>query len=609
MSATQQLSNVDVTTLADLPFHVRDQFSKSQHIRQCQADGFDDVSSRELFERIRELSLGFNQFGLNQGDRVALVADSCPEWTITDLAILTAGAVTVPIYPTLAAGQMKGILADCAARLVIVSDETQAEKLRSVRSELPNLEAMVVIEQEAKCLKNENEHLLASVAKGGRDRLVSEDGLEKRFRDTAQSISPDAIATIIYTSGTTGEPKGVMLTHQNLLSNLHAVSQVIPISSDDTALSFLPLSHSLERMVLYKYLYSGVTVAFAESLETIKRDLLAVRPTVMSGVPRVYEKVHARVLESVSQASSIRQLLFRWALRVGRLRSNASLSGKSIPLHVRFQHLFADRLVFSKIRSVTGGRLREIIFGGAPLGDETAEFFFAIGLPITEGYGLTETAPVLTVNPKGRWKIGTVGVAIPGVTLRIADDGEVLARGPNIMAGYFNMQEATEAVLRDGWFHTGDIGTLDEDGYLTITDRKKDILVTASGKNVPPGPIESLLKRDPMITEAVLIGDRRRFVTALIVPNLPVIQQRMVNGEALASPLEELLVREDVRALFQSVVDEVNGQLSQFEQVKRFALLPTEFTIASGELTPTMKVRRRMIENRWKIAIEELYVD
>ena len=609
MSATQQLSNVDVTTLADLPFHVRDQFSKSQHIRQCQADGFDDVSSRELFERIRELSLGFNQFGLNQGDRVALVADSCPEWTITDLAILTAGAVTVPIYPTLAAGQMKGILADCAARLVIVSDETQAEKLRSVRSELPNLEAMVVIDQEAKCLKNENEHLLASVAKGGRDRLVSEDGLEKRFRDTAQSISPDAIATIIYTSGTTGEPKGVMLTHQNLLSNLHAVSQVIPISSDDTALSFLPLSHSLERMVLYKYLYSGVTVAFAESLETIKRDLLAVRPTVMSGVPRVYEKVHARVLESVSQASSIRQLLFRWALRVGRLRSNASLSGKSIPLHVRFQHLFADRLVFSKIRSVTGGRLREIISGGAPLGDETAEFFFAIGLPITEGYGLTETAPVLTVNPKGRWKIGSVGVAIPGVTLRIADDGEVLARGPNIMAGYYKMQEATQAVLRDGWFHTGDIGTLDEDGYLTITDRKKDILVTASGKNVAPGPIESLLKRDPMITEAVLIGDRRRFVTALIVPNLPVIQQRMVNGEALASPLEELLVREDVRALFQSVVDEVNGQLSQFEQVKRFALLPTEFTIASGELTPTMKVRRRMIENRWKIAIEELYVD
>ena len=609
MSAIQQLSNVDVTTLADLPFHVRDQFSKSKLIRQCQADGFDDVSSRELFERIRELSLGFKQFGLNQGDRVALVADSCPEWTITDLAILTAGAVTVPIYPTLAAGQMKRILADCAARLVIVSDETQAEKMRSIRSELPNLKAMVVIEQEAKCIKNENEHLLASVAKGGRDRLVSEDGLEKRFRDTAQSISPDAIATIIYTSGTTGEPKGVMLTHQNLLSNLHAVSQVIPISSDDTALSFLPLSHSLERMVLYKYLYSGVTVAFAESLETIKRDLLAVRPTVMSGVPRVYEKVHARVLESVSQASSIRQLLFRWALRVGRLRSNASLSGKSIPLHVRLQHFFADRLVFSKIRSVTGGRLREIISGGAPLGDETAEFFFAIGLPITEGYGLTETAPVLTVNPKGRWRIGTVGIAIPGVTLRIADDGEVLARGPNIMAGYYKMQEATQAVLRDGWFHTGDIGTLDEDGYLTITDRKKDILVTASGKNVAPGPIESLLKRDPIISEAVLIGDRRRFITALIVPNLPVIQQRMVNGEALASPLEELLVREDVRALFQSVVDEVNGQLSQFEQVKRFALLPTEFTIASGELTPTMKARRRVIEDRWKIAIEELYVD
>ncbi len=604
-----QLSNIDVTTLADLPFHVREQFSKSKLIRQCQADGFDDVSSRELFERVRELSLGFNQFGLNQGDRVALVSDSCPEWTITDLAILTAGAVTVPIYPTLVSGQMKGILADCAARLVIVSDETQAEKVRSVRSELPNLEAIVVIEQEAKCFENQNEHLLASVAKRGRDRLVSEDGLEERFRDTAQSISPEAIATIIYTSGTTGVPKGVMLTHQNLLSNLHAVGQVIPISSDDTALSFLPLSHSLERMVLYKYLYSGVTVAFAESLETIKRDLLAVRPTVMSGVPRVYEKVHARVLESVSQASSIRQLLFRWALRVGSLRSNASLSGKSIPLHVRLQHIFADRLVFSKIRSVTGGRLREIISGGAPLGDETAEFFFAIGLPITEGYGLTETAPVLTVNPRGRWKIGTVGVAIPGVTLRIADDGEVLARGPNIMAGYFNMQEATEAVLRNGWFYTGDIGTLDEDGYLTITDRKKDILVTASGKNVAPGPIESLLKRDPIISEAVLIGDRRRFITALIVPNLPIIQQRMVKGEALASPLEELLVREDVRALFQSVVDDVNGQLSQFEQVKRFTLLPTEFTIASGELTPTMKVRRRVIENRWKIPIEELYVD
>ena len=603
------MTEPDVKTLADLVFHVSGRFPKPVLLRRCRADGTDDLSSRELFDRVRDFSLGLSDFGIRPGDRVALVSESRPEWTIADLAILTAGAVTVPVYPTLTAGQMQGILADSAARLVIVSDEAQAAKVRSVRRRLSAIEAVVVIDaaDDGGADGAAAELPFAAMAARGHTRLMTEDGLGRRYREVVDGFDPDDVATIIYTSGTTGEPKGVMLTHTNILSNIRASRQVISMTSDDTALSFLPLSHSFERAILYMYLYEGVTVTFAESLETIGRDLQAIAPTIMTGVPRVYEKVQARVLESVAQAPAIRRKIFEWAIGVGRSRTSLEAAGRRVPWHVRLQDRLADRLVFAKIRARTGGRLRLIISGAAALGRAPAEFFCAVGMPIVEGYGLTETAPVLSINPPEAIRIGTVGKAIPGVELTLAPDGELLARGPNIMPGYYGKPEATAEVIRDGWFHTGDIGKIDADGYVTITDRKKDLLVTSGGKNVAPQPIEARLKTSPLVAEAVLLGDGRRFIAALLLPDRPRLEERVRRAGNRVETLERLVARDDVRALYQGVIDEVNQELASFEQIKRFDLLPVELSIAGGELTPTMKVRRRVVAARWQDTIEALY--
>ena len=352
-------------------------------------------------------------------------------------------------------------------------------------------------------------------------------------------------------------------------------------------------------------LYNGVTVTFAQSLETVARDMVRVGPTVMTGVPRVFEKLRARILDAVSQAPLWRQRLFGWALGVGLQRAQAELAGRDPSLATRLQLGLADRLVLSKIRARTGGRLRFVVSGGAPLSVTVAEFLFAVGIPALEGYGLTETAPVLTVNPEGSPRLGTVGKALPRVELRIADDGEILARGPNLMLGYYQQPEATAEAIRDGWFHTGDIGHLDADGYLRITDRKKELLVTAGGKNIAPQPIEQRLKQDPLVAEAVLLGDRRQFVSALIVPEFAAVAAR-VSLPAETNPAT-LVVRDDVRALFEVVIEQANAELPRYEQIKKFALLPTEFSVESGELTPTLKVRRRVVAERCHEAIEGLY--
>ncbi|MCH2278948.1 MAG: long-chain fatty acid--CoA ligase [Vicinamibacterales bacterium] len=600
----------DVKTLADLPFHVSGRFPKEVLLQRCHADGTNDLSSRDLFEKVRDLSLGLSGLGIQAGDRIALVSESRPEWVIADLAILSAGAVTVPIYPTLPAEQMRTILADSKARFVIVSDEGQAAKVRSVRRTLLALEGVAIIDSmnNDQPVEKSIEMPLSEVAARGHQRLLTEDGLGRDYREASSRVDPDEVATIIYTSGTTGEPKGVMLTHTNILSNVMASRQVIPMTSEDTALSFLPLSHSLERTVMYIYLHDGVTVAFAESLDTIGRDLQLIAPTLMTGVPRVYEKVQARVLESVAQEPAMRRKVFGWALGVGWTRASLQFAGQPVPWHVRLRDRLADRFVFAKIRARTGGRLRLIVSGGAPLGRAPAEFFCSIGMPIVEGYGLTETAPVLTVNPREAIRIGSVGKAIPGVDLKVATDGELLARGPNIMLGYYGKPEASAAVIRDGWFHTGDIGEIDADGYVTITDRKKDLLVTSGGKNVAPQPVEERLKRSPLVAEAVLIGDKRPFVSALLLPERALLEDQVRQAGAELAPLEDLVNRDDVRALYQAVVDSVNRNLADFEQIKKFAVLPAEWSIAGGELTPTMKVRRRVVEARWKGAIEMLYL-
>jgi long-chain acyl-CoA synthetase len=595
----------DVRTIADLPFHFSGRFPKPLLIGRCRGGEIEGLSSKEAFERIRELALGFKSLGVGAGDRVAIISESRPEWVLCDLAILALGAVTVPIYPTLSAAQARYILEDSGARLAIVSTRLQLEKVQDVRHVLPTLEAVALMDEAAAARASVLG--LDAVASRGHEQINSQWGTAKDFRDGARAITADRLATIIYTSGTTGEPKGVMLTHANLMSNMIAAAEVLNVGVDDVALSFLPLSHAFERLAGFLFLYTGVTMIFAESFDTIGRDIVKVRPTVMTGVPRVYEKIQARIMEKGSAAPGFKGTLFKWAVRAGTAGAGARLHGKSAGPFTSLQWHVADRLVFSKVREGTGGRLRFVVSGSAPLPANVAEFFMAIGLPIIEGYGLTETAPVLTVNPLDAPRAGAVGKPVRDVEIKIAEDGEILARGANVMTGYYNKPEATAEVLRDGWFHTGDIGSIDADGYLAITDRKKDLLVTSGGKKIAPQPIEAVLKRSPLISEAVVLGDRRKYAAALIIPDFAALERRLKDLGRPPAERGQLVRRDDVVGLYQEIIDGLNRELSQFERIKRIAVLPNEFSIDTGELTPTLKVKRKVVEEKYKEAIEELY--
>ena len=610
------MSREQLSTLAALPFYTAGRYPKADCLRWCRKNEIVELSSREFFDRIRDLSFGLRVLGVKAEDRVAIISEPRPDWLTTDFAVLASGAVSVPIYPTLPPNQVGYILADSGARVVVVSDEIQAVKVRSVWRELSQLKTLVVMESVAAHKVDEGNHYelsFESLLERGHQSLLTGDGLGRKYKEDALAIKPDQLATIIYTSGTTGDPKGVMLTHGNVTSNILAAKTVVTLDDSDEALSFLPLSHAFERTVVMLYLYSGVTVTFAESLDTIGRDLQRVRPTVMTGVPRVFEKLHARIFSTVAEAAFVRRKMFGWALRVGQKTSQLNLENRAVPVSVRVQMTVADKLVLSKIRARLGGRLRWVVSGSAPLAVDVAEFLFGIGIPVLEGYGLTETAPVLTVNPEGRQKLGTVGPALPHVTLRIASDGEILARGPNIMKGYYGNKHATDEAIRDGWLYTGDIGRLDTDGYLTITDRKKELIVTASGKNIAPSPIESALKKSPFMAEAMLVGDRRPYVVALLVPDFDMLVARFGGGNEHeivswdATNSKQLLERADVESLFVGIVERVNRDLAPHEQIKRWRLLPAVFSISTGELTPTLKLRRRVVVERWSSFIGELY--
>jgi long-chain acyl-CoA synthetase len=606
-----------MATLADLPASIATRGPRAALIRRCGAGGFRDWSTTEVVETIQRGAAALLATGLAAGDRLAILSESRPEWLLTDLAAQTIGVVTVPAYPTLAAAQVRHIVADAGARVAVVSDRVQAAKLQEVRHQLPALELVVIIDPGAPAAPADPQAgelgLGASVMSWsalltrGRDRLATDPSVGPAIEARRAAVGDDSLATIIYTSGTTGEPKGVMLTHRNVVSNVEAVIPIFQLTPADVALTFLPLSHSFERTVVYAYLQSGLTIVFAENLDTIARDLRATAPTLMTVVPRVCEKLQARVLASVAEASAPRRWLFRQALTRALDRVRRSNGGPDALTPQGWRERLGDRLVFGKVRERLGGRLRLIVTGSAPLSRETGEFFLAAGLPIYEGYGLTETAPALAANHPGRSRLGTVGPAIPGVELRIAEDGEILARGPNVMRGYWNRPDDTAAVLRDGWFHTGDIGELSPDGFLRITDRKKDLLVTSGGKKVAPQPIEARLKRHPLVAEAVVIGDRRRFPAALIVPAFDVLAERLTALGLAGGERAALVTRPDVLGLYREIVDGINRDLAQFEQVKQIALLPAEFSIAGGELTPTLKVRRRVVETRWHDTIEQMY--
>jgi long-chain acyl-CoA synthetase len=565
-------------------------------------DEWEALSYVELADRVRALALGLLDLGVERGDRVALLSENRPEWAITDLALLTLGAVNVPLYVTLPPSQVRYIVQDSGAKVLIVSNARQLAKAQEVRSQCPALEQVVMIDPGKEPAPDVL--ALADVYDLAAKRAPAE------AEERAARVRPEDHATIIYTSGTTGDPKGAVLTHDNFMSNAQSLAGMVEILPDDLFLSFLPLSHVFERMAgHYLPLYAGATVAYAESVFTVQTNMQEMRPTVMASVPRLYEALHSRTLDALAKQPACSRRLAEWALEAGRRYQFPRIAGEPIPLAARLLYPIADALVLQRMRTrLTGGRLRFFISGGAPLPVETARFLTAAGLHILEGYGLTETSPVICVNLPQKTKIGTVGPPIPGVEVRIADDGEILSRGPHIMVGYHNKPEATaQAIDADGWFHTGDIGMLEADGYLRITDRKKDILVLANGKNVAPQPIEGKLKASPFIANVVLFGDREPQVVALIVPDFEHLKRWAREQGIDTRDTAELIARPEVKRLYREEIDRVSPDLADFEMIRRFTLLARDFSQEQDELTPTLKVKRRVVAEHFAAEIAALY--
>ncbi len=560
------------------------------------------ISAMDFGYTVRALSLGLNALGIQPGDRVAILSENRPEWAMADYAILCAGGWSVPIYPTLPAQQIAPLLKDSGARAIFLSSLEQLGKILTVRSQCPALEYVITFDahppQEPGFLA------FGQAVDRGRPLLdMSPNAFEQRSR----RVKAEDVATVIYTSGTTGEPKGAMLTHGNFVSNVLGACRVVPITGDATAMCFLPLSHVFERMLDYAYLYRGATIAYAESIEKLKDNFLEVNPHCFGAVPRVYEKVLARIMDKVESGSSLKKQLFRWAVATGRERLSYDQKAEPVPAVLAFAAKIADKLVLGKIRHALGTRFRFAVSGGAPLSRELAEFFWGAGVTIYEGYGLTETSPVICVNGPHAWRLGTVGRPIPGVEVRIAGDGEILTRGPHVMKGYFNKPDATaEAIDPEGWFHTGDIGQLDEDGFLAITDRKKDLIVLAGGKKAAPQPIETELKKSAFISLPIVLGDRHKFLVALIVPNFERLKEAAAQKGIGLEP-ETIDSNPQIRALFQKEIDQYNVDKPHHEQLRAFALLPADLTVEDGSITPTLKVKRRILETRYQGLIERMY--
>ncbi len=540
---------------------------------------------------------------LNPRDRVLIVSENRPEWCVADLAVQAVGAWPVPIYPSLTAQDIGAIARDAQPALCIASSPEQVDKCLAVCNQQSSLRAIIAMDGAPS-----QDPRVISWTRALADGQGQVDRSAETLTTRREAIRPDDTATLIYTSGTTGEPKGVMLSHHNFLSNVEASLQAIPITGADLHLSFLPLSHVFERMAgWYLMLTVGATVAFAESLETVPQNMLEVRPTIMLGVPRFFEKLYARVQDGLRQVPHPKRRLVDWAVRAGSAHAACLTAGRTAPFGLRLQRQIADRLVFHKLRDKLGGRLRFFVSGSAPLSRDIGEFFFSVGVTILEGYGLTETSPVIAVNRLPVPQFGSVGPLLPGVEVRIADDGEILTRGPHVMQGYYRKPEETSQVIVDGWFHTGDIGHLDANGILLITDRKKDLIKTAGGKFVAPQRLENLCATDPYISQAFVCGDRKPYCVALIVPNAAALrryaQEHQISGESLHD-----LVRDPrVQAFYWTRIEEKQQTLARFEQVKKIALLDQEFSQTAGELTPTMKAKRNVIAQRYQSLIESLY--
>lgn len=575
---------------------------KALYFKNCPGGEYQSLSWEEWGEKVRQTALGLHTLGVERGDHVGILSENRPEWTFADWGVLSLGALDVPIYPTSTPQDIIYIIQNAGIKILFVSNLIQLEKVMPWLRECPSLQKLICFDLcdcPPECLTMEA--LLAR----GKDVASKNQGV---YDDWVKQGKPEDLATLIYTSGTTGPPKGVMLTHHNFMSNYLGSKQHIPLDEKDVALSFLPLSHVFERLAGYYYMaFHGATIAYAESMLTVPEDIVKVRPTVAAAVPRFYEKIYAKVLDKVDAASPIQKRLFHWALDVGTKWGLLLQKRQDPSFFLRIQHFLVDFLVLKKIRARLGGRIRFFISGSAPLSKELAEFFLAAGILILEGYGLTETSPVIAVNSPEHFKFGTVGRPIPTAQVKIAGDGEILTKGPCVMKGYYNNEEATQEVMKDGWFYTGDIGSLDEEGFLKITDRKKDVIKTSGGKMVSAQNIENRLLSDKLFSQVVIIGDKRPYLVALIVPNRTEVERTASEKGILSDSWGSLLKHPEIEAWVESRLKAKTQDLANFQQIKHFALLENEFTLLSGDLTPTLKIKRRVVQEKYKDLVDQLY--
>ncbi len=593
------------TSLAGMVLDRAARYGSKRVFMRKRGSSWEDTSWQQFGEQIVRAAQGLAALGFQPGDRLAILADNRPEWPLIDLACLYLGGVDVPLYLTSPPNDLAYILKDAGVTFLALAGDDQRKKIEQIASDVPSLTQVIHLDSESAPDSGQLAHLPALSLQ---ELLVQ----GEKTGGATQPVSQPDLATIIYTSGTTGQPKGVMLTHANMLANAEDATTILPITEEDQTISFLPLSHGLERTAgLYTILRAGACIAYGGGTVTLTKDLGEVRPTLFCCVPRVLEVVYRRVLSEKEGAPFVKQKILGWALDVGkaagRVRTSDSTGEAGLPLALSIKHRLADRLVFQKLRQVLGGRTRFLVSGGAPLNAEIARFFYGAGMTVYEGYGLTEAGPVVACNIPGKNRVGTVGPALPQVSVRIAGDGEICVRGPNIMQGYYHKPEDTDRVIdAEGWLHTGDIGEIDAQGFITITDRKKDLIITSEGENIAPQPIEGLFRQDPLIEEACLIGDKRPYLTVLLVPHRAFVEMT-AHKKGLNGDWPAILNHTTIHALFRQCFDAVNKTLPLYARIRKFALLPEPFSQERNELTPTLKVKRRTVLETRRADIDTMY--
>lgn len=599
----------DFKTIPGLFNFLTKEFEGGKHkpVFKHKIDGaYQNISYEKFSQNTVSFANGLAHLGVKRDDKVAIIAENRPEWVYSDMAILGLGAIDVPLYPISTSDSIQYMLENSESVGIIVSNKFQLNKVNKIWGQCKNLNFVIVMN---------NQEVDESVPKGvysfGQVQELGEQFAEKNpehFEKNSKISNEDDVCTIIYTSGTTGQPKGVVLTHKNILSNVKSALEIFPMNETDLFLSFLPLCHIFERMAgYYTALACGATIAYAESIEKIATNMSEIKPTVMTAVPRLFERMYSKIKRNVENQPEKKRKIFDWAVELGKNYAAAQKSDEQIPISLTLKHKLAEKLVYHKLKERTGGRLKFFISGGAALSRELGEFFEAIGIKVIEGYGLTESSPVISANRVNDYKFGTVGKPIPGVEVKIAKDGEILVNGPNVMQGYFKKKKETEEVLREGWLHTGDLGVFDAEGFLIITDRKKHLFKTSGGKYVAPTPIENMFLASKYIDQFVLIGDRRMFLTALVVPDFEALQEYADANRIPYNDPKELVNLKQIYELLEEDLGKFQKKLANFERVRKFTILEKPFTIEDGEITPSLKVKRKVIEERYQDLIEDMY--